>query len=278
MKSVAKIKACVIGHPVGHSLSPLLHNHWIKQHGFPAEYSAVDIAPGQLSDGVQRLINENYIGFNVTLPYKQDIIELCDSIDETARRIGAVNMVVVRENGKLRGFNTDSFGFVENILQEAGDVNLRGGTALVLGAGGAARAIVHGLLGLGLREIRIANRSRGKAEEIGATFPIKTVDWQDREEAAQGAAILVNTTALGMAGQPELGFDLQHLPATALVCDIVYKPLETALLKAAKARGNPIVTGIGMLLHQARPAFREWFGIMPEVDGELRQKILKGAQ
>lgn len=270
------IKTGVIGYPVGHSLSPLLHNHWIGRYGFPALYQAVEIAPGHLGESVARMVDEGFIGFNVTIPYKQDIMALCDSIDETARRIGAVNTVAVREGGRLHGLNTDSFGFVENILTSGNDVDLRDGAALVLGAGGAARAIVHGLASMGLREISIANRTRARAEEIAADFPVRVVDWEERERAAAGVSVLVNTTALGMTGKPSLTFDLRHLPKDALVCDIVYKPLYTDLLKNAQARGNPVVTGIGMLLHQARPAFREWFGVLPEVDGELQQKILKG--
>jgi len=271
-----RIKTGLIGHPVAHSLSPLLHNHWIKFYGFPALYQAVEIAPGKLDESVRRLVEEGFIGFNVTLPYKQDIIPLCQSIDETARRIGAVNTVVVREDGRLRGLNTDSYGFVENILASDTKKDLYGGSALVLGAGGAARAVVHALLTLGVRDIKIANRTKDKALEIGAVFPSKAVEWAERAKAAEGVSILVNTTSLGMTGQPPLELDLQYLPKDALVCDIVYKPLETELLRNAKARGNPVVTGIGMLLHQARPAFREWFGIMPDVDEEVRQKMLQG--
>lgn len=270
------IKTGVIGYPVGHSLSPLIHNHWIKYYGFPALYQTIEIVPEKLEESVGHLVEEGYIGFNVTLPHKQNIIELCDLIDETARRIGAVNTVLITDDGRLRGMNTDSYGFVENILHAECPVDLTGSKALVLGAGGAARAVVHGLSSMGVRDIKISNRTRERAEEIGMVFPVKVIDWEQREQAAEDVSIVVNTTSLGMSGQPALEFDLEQLPSDAAVCDIVYKPLETDLLKNAKERGNPVITGIGMLLHQARPAFREWFGIMPEITDELQDKVLKG--
>lgn len=274
----ADIKTGVIGHPVQHSLSPLIHGHWIGQYGFRASYEKIEVLPGKLEESVRHLVEQGYIGFNVTIPHKQAIMALCGSVDETARRIGAVNTVAVMEDGSLRGMNTDSFGFVESILHADGDIDLFGGAALVLGAGGAARAVVHGLLSLGVKDIRIANRTRAKAEAIAADFAAEVVDWDERAQAAEGAAILVNTTSLGMAGQPALEFDLGHLPQHAAVCDIVYKPLHTELLQAAASRGNTVVTGIGMLLHQARPAFKAWFGVMPEVDEALQQEVLRGAQ
>lgn len=272
---MSTIKAGVIGHPIAHSLSPLIHNYWLRQHGIDATYDAVDIAPENLRRGIDDMIARGYRGFNVTIPHKQAVMSLCDSIDETAQRIGAVNTVVVREGGVLHGMNTDSYGFVENIRQTIRDIDLQGKAALVLGAGGAARAIVHGLLALGIGDIRLANRTREKAQDIAADFPVQVIDWESRAAAAADIAALVNTTALGMAGQPALEFDMGQLPTQALVCDIVYRPLQTDLLKTAAQRGNQIVTGIGMLLHQARPAFREWFGVLPEVDAQLQQKILE---
>lgn len=273
--TTAKLLTGVIGHPVGHSLSPVIHNHWIREYGFPAIYQGVDIAPEDLLTSVGRMVENGYIGFNVTLPHKQAIMELCDTIEETARRIGAVNTVSISESGKLKGMNTDSYGFVENILQADITTNFKEGKALVLGAGGAARAVVHGLMQLGIHDILIANRTRQKIDDIATVFPVKAVAWEERAAAAEDAIILVNTTSLGMTGQPNLEMDLQHLPVEAVVCDIVYKPLDTTLLQNAKKRGNAVVTGIGMLLQQARPAFREWFGVMPDVDADLRQKILQ---
>ena len=272
------IKVGVIGYPAQHSLSPLIHNAWMKEFGFPGLYNAIDIPPDRLEESVVQMAEEGYAGFNVTIPHKQAVLKICDSIDETARRIGAVNTVSVLPNGRLKGFNTDSFGFVENILQAQTGIDFTAGPAVVLGAGGAARAVVHGLMNLGVPEVTLTNRTRDRAEEIAAVFPAKVVDWEARENAASGAKLLVNTTSLGMAGQPPLEYDLQHLPENAAVCDIVYKPLMTDLLRNAEARSHKIVTGIGMLLHQARPAFREWFGIMPEVSEELQQKILEASQ
>ena len=277
-KKELKIKAGVIGHPAGHSLSPLIHNYWIRYYGFPGIYGIVDIMPDDFENGVRRLIEDGYIGFNVTIPYKQKIMALCDSVDETARRIGAVNTVIVDEAGRLRGINTDSYGFVENILTSDIPCDLKGAKALVLGAGGAARGIVHGLSRMGVEEITITNRTRQKAEEIATTFPVKIIDWTDRAAGLADIGILVNTTALGMEGQPALEIELDNLPPQALVCDIVYRPLQTHLIRDARARHNPVITGIGMLLHQARPAFREWFGVMPEVDKEMEQAVLKGLE
>ena len=273
-----RIYTGVIGYPVGHSLSPLIHNYWITRHGFDADYAALEILPGTLESSIGHMIEEGYAGFNVTIPYKQEIMALCDSVSDTAGLIGAVNTVVITENGHLKGMNTDSFGFVENIWKAMPHIDFSGRTALVLGAGGAARAVVHGLGRLGVTDIRITNRTRAKAEHIAATFPAQVVDWHERESAADGAALLVNTTALGMDGQEALSFNLTHLPDSAIVCDIVYKPLQTVLLQEAAARGNPVVTGIGMLLHQARPAFKAWFGVMPEVDGTLQEMVLEKAQ
>ncbi len=269
------IKAGLIGHPIGHSLSPLIHNHWMERYGLSGLYQSVDIAPENLGSAVAQMAEDGYAGFNITLPYKREIITLCDSVDETAQQIGAVNTVVVNEDGALHGLNTDSFGFAENLLQASEDTDLKGATALVLGAGGAARGVIHGLLSIGAGDIKIANRTREKAEEIARVFPVQVVPWEERESAARDVSLLVNTTSLGMEGQGPLEFDMRHLPKSAAVCDIVYRPLETELLREAKERGNSVVTGIGMLLHQARPAFWEWFGVMPEVDDDLQQKILE---
>ncbi len=273
-----KSKVGVIGYPVGHSLSPLIHNHWIRAYGFNAQYEAVEILPEKLEPSVRHMLDQGFIGFNVTIPHKQAIMTLCDTLDEAAQIIGAVNTVCVRADGSLHGMNTDAFGFVENLRQSHPAVDLADGKALVLGAGGAARAIVQGLREMGVKDIVLSNRTRGKAEEIAADFPVSVVPWTQREAAAEVANILVNTTSLGMTGQPDLEFDLAALPPASVVYDIVYKPLYTPLLQQAQRRGNVIVTGIGMLLHQARPAFKEWFGVMPAVDDKLQQKVLESAQ
>lgn len=269
------IRAGVIGYPIKHSKSPLIHGHWIAQHGLQGSYEAIEIAPENLRTRVLQLAADGYAGFNVTIPHKEEIFKLCDDVDPTASIIGAVNTVKI-ENGKLRGMNTDAFGFIENIRQNTPGFDFRRGPAVVLGAGGAARAILYGLLKEGVPRIILTNRTRDKADVLAQMAPGKIVvaNWSDREGLLAGAKLLVNTTALGMTGKDPLDLSLHALPSDALVTDIVYAPLETELLKAAQANGNPIVTGIGMLLHQARPAFREWFGIMPDVTDDLAKKVL----
>ncbi|MGB0719588.1 MAG: shikimate dehydrogenase [Bdellovibrionales bacterium] len=272
------IKAAVIGHPIAHSKSPLIHNHWIEKYRLNGAYEAIDIAPEDLKSDVQTLIDKGYAGFNVTIPHKESIMALCDDIDRSAEICGAVNTVKIKD-GKLHGFNTDSFGFLTNIIDTYPDFDFEAGTAIVIGAGGAARAVVSGLIGHRVPKIMVINRTRNRAQKIAddlgfGTDMIEIVDWDDRHDALKWANLLVNTTSLGMDGQPPLDLDLAKLDDDALVNDIVYKPLETKLLKDAKANGNRTVSGIGMLLHQARPAFQHWFGIMPDIDDALLQKVI----
>jgi shikimate dehydrogenase len=272
------IKAGVIGHPIKHSKSPLIHGHWIAQHDLQGTYQAIDIAPESLQSGVQLLIDQGYAGFNVTIPHKETIMELCDKIVGNAKTCGAVNTVVIDE-GKIIGHNTDAFGFIANIKQAHPDFDFTSGPAVVLGAGGAARAVVAGLIDEGVPEVIITNRTRARAEKIAEdmsayTDRISVKDWDDRSEILEGANLLANSSSLGMAGQPALEINLDKLSADALVTDIVYAPLQTDLLKAAAENGNKTVTGIGMLLHQARPAFKEWFGVMPDVDEDLERLVL----
>lgn len=265
-------RAAVIGHPINHSKSPLIHQYWIEKYRLAATYEALDIAPEKL-EGAIRSLAEQYAGFNVTLPHKEKILTLCDEIDELARNVGAVNTVTI-ENGKLYGTNTDVFGFTENIKSKEPGFDFSSGPAVILGAGGAARAIVYALITEGVPEIRIVNRTKEKAEILIKKFKNSRVwDWQERDQSLSGANLLVNTTSMGMKGQPELEMDLNKLPKTALVNDIVYAPLMTDLLIRAQDRGNKTVTGIGMLLHQARPAFHSWFGVMPDVDTELEKRV-----
>lgn len=268
-------KVGVIGHPVHHSKSPVIHNHWIAQYGLSGEYSAVDIAPENLKEGVQKLIDEGYAGFNVTIPHKQEIFKLCTALDETAKAIGAVNTVTIKD-GKLYGANTDAFGFIENVKSQAFGVDFAHRPCVVLGAGGAARAIVYGLIESGAQKIILTNRTEDKARDIAAMKPdiIDVVPWGRRGDVLAEAGFLVNTTALGMKGKEPLDIDLSRLHARATVCDIVYAPLMTDLLQQAQHRGHQVVTGIGMLLHQARPAFEKWFGVLPEVDAALEEKVL----
>jgi shikimate dehydrogenase len=268
------IKTGVIGHPIAHSKSPLIHNHWIKKYGLQGKYEAIDIAPGDLRSSLKELFAQGYKGFNLTIPHKTKIIPLCDEIDETAKAVGAVNTIVFKE-GKIFGTNTDVFGFVENIRSNAKDFDFTAGPAVVLGAGGAARAVLQGLIEQGVSEIRLLNRTRDKAGKLAQDFKfIEVFDWSQRSGVLNEANLLVNTTALGLTGQPALEINLSKLPKTALVNDVVYAPLHTGLLEKAKANGNPFVTGIGMLLHQARPAFEHWYGVMPDVDTDLEKKVM----
>lgn len=272
------INTAVIGHPIEHSLSPLIHNHWIAEYGLRGEYAAVDIMPDDIKQGIQNLIDQGYAGFNVTIPHKEAVLNLCQYVDEAAQKIGAVNTVKISENGSLSGFNTDHYGFIQNIKAHDSQFDFAAGGAMVLGAGGAARAVIYGLCKQGVPEIRLANRTMEKAEQLALDFPeapIDVVAWDDREYAAEGVNMLVNTTALGMSGMDGLDYSLDHLASDALVTDIVYNPLYTDLLQAAKMRGNACVTGIGMLLHQARPAFEKWYGVLPQVSDDLTEKVLE---
>ena len=262
------IKAGVIGHPIGHSKSPLIHNYWIKQHGLDGSYEAIDIPPENLESEIARLTAEGYAGFNATIPHKESLFELCDETDALAQTCRAVNTIVLKD-GKIQGYNTDPFGYLANLESHFPDFHYTGKTALIIGAGGAARAIAAGLIEKGIGKILITNRTKERAEslvsDLGAGEVIDSIKPCD---------LLINTTALGMAGQPPLDIDLDALSQDTIISDIVYAPLETDLLKAAKASGNPTVTGIGMLLHQARPSFEKWFGIMPDVDAELERLVL----
>jgi len=268
-------KAGVIGWPVGHSKSPLIHGHWLQKYGIDATYVAISAQPDGLKREVDKMIADGFYGFNVTVPHKQAIIPMLDFVRADAERIGAVNTVVINPDGTLEGRNTDAFGFIENLKEAAPKFKLGKGTAIVLGAGGAARAIVYALGHEGYKDIRIFNRTLGRARELASAFPgAEGFAWDELPDHLPDAALLVNTTSLGMKGQPELNLNISTLSKKALVNDIVYNPLKTGLLVSAHARGNPVVTGIGMLLHQARPAFQAWFGVMPDVDAALRKKVL----
>ena len=273
-------KTAVIGHPISHSKSPLIHNYWLDSYGLSGLYEAIDIKPKNLIQGVQKLIDTEFSGFNVTIPHKVAIMDLCDDIDPIAQEIGAVNTVTINK-GKLHGTNTDGFGFVQNIkdhvAKEKLDWSFENGKAVVIGAGGAANAIVYALHQEGVPEIAITNRTRNKAEVLTAldVHKIHAHDWDKRDECFRDANLIVNTTALGMTGNAELEVDLTAAPPNAVVTDAVYAPLYTDLLNQARNRGLAVVTGIGMLLHQARPGFELWNGVMPEVTKELEELVLK---
>lgn len=267
--------AGVMGWPVTHSRSPRLHGYWLRKHAIDGAYVPLAVAPQNLAVALAALPVLGFRGVNLTVPHKEASLALCDALDDHARRVGAVNTIVVDADGKLHGGNTDGYGFLENLRQES-DWRAEDGPAVLLGAGGAARAIAVALLDAGVPALRIVNRTESRAAALAAalTGPVETVDWADRAAALADAALLVNATTLGMTGAPPLDVDLAALPVTAVVNDIVYAPLETDLLAAARSRGNPAVDGLGMLLHQARPGFESWFGVRPEVDAGLRAFVL----
>ena len=268
--------AGVFGWPVDHSRSPRLHGYWLKQFGIDGAYIPFSTHPSKLEQAVRALPALGFRGGNVTLPHKERALALVDEATPRAQRIGAVNTLIVREDGTILVDNTDAFGFIANLKQMQPAWRTAAGPAVVLGAGGAARAVVVALLDEGVPELRLINRTTRRAEEIAAAVggPIKVVPWGARAEALKDAGLLVNSTILGQAGQAALELDLAHLPPRATVYDIVYVPLLTELLRAAQTRGNPTVDGIGMLLHQARPGFKAWFGQDPQVTPELRAFVL----
>ena len=269
------VLAGLMGWPVMHSRSPKLHNYWISAHSLAGAYVPLAIKPEGLRAALRALPALGFSGCNLTIPHKEAALAIVDTVDPLARRVGAVNTVVVAPDGSLEGRNTDVFGYLESIRETQPAWRADRGPAVVLGAGGGARAVLVGLIDQGAREIRLVNRTLARAEALARELggPIKALAWDKRQAALDGAAMLVNTTNQGMVGEPPLDLPLDTLPQSALVCDIVYIPRETRLLAAARKRGNPTVDGLGMLLHQARPAFRAWFGIMPEVTPELRAMI-----
>jgi shikimate dehydrogenase len=267
--------AGLMGFPVMHSRSPKLHNYWLAQHGLTGAYLPLAIRTEGLRAALRALPALGFSGCNLTIPHKEAALAIVDRVDPVARRIGAMNCVVVAPDGSLEGQNHDAFGFVESIREAQPRWRADAGPIVVIGAGGGARAVLVSLIDQGAREIRLVNRTRARAAALQRDLcgPITALPWEQRGAALGGAAMLINTTNQGMVGAPPLELALDDLPPTALVSDIVYIPRETPLLAAARKRGNPTVNGLGMLLHQARPAFRAWFGIMPEVTPELRAMI-----
>jgi len=262
--------AGVFGHPITHSRSPRLHGFWLERYGIDGAYIPLGVAPGGFGSAVRALVDLGFRGANVTIPHKLAAFEICDAVAPFARRAGAVNTLIFRD-GRIEGSNTDGFGFLESIREATPGWRADAGPAVLLGAGGAARAIAAALLEAGAPRVTLVNRTAGKAEALARDLggPIHVADRPPLEDAA----LLVNTTSLGMQGQPGLEVDLAPLPASAVVADIVYVPLETRLLAAARARGLVAVDGLGMLLHQARPGFEAWFGVAPQVDQALRDVV-----
>ena len=268
-------RACVIGWPVEHSRSPLIHRYWLKHYGIDGAYEKEAVRPEDLAGFLGLLAAHGYAGANVTLPHKEAALQLAAVADEAARAIGAANTLWLDQAGRLSAGNTDAYGFITNLEAEAADWNTDRRPVMVLGAGGAARAILHGLLNEGASPILLANRTRDRAEALARAFgpSVTVVDWDARHRALAGCGLLINATSLGMTGKDKLDIDLGALPADAVVADIVYSPLETELLAAARVRGNRIVDGLGMLLHQAVPGFERWFGVRPEVTPALRAHV-----
>ncbi|MEN3952251.1 shikimate dehydrogenase [Iodidimonas sp. SYSU 1G8] len=301
MSSNPSILAGVIGWPIAHSRSPLIHGHWLQQHRISGVYIPLPVRPEDAASAIRALPKLGFAGVNATLPHKIIALDVADEVDALARRIGAANTLVVRD-GAIHATNTDAEGFMENLrvsataalrdrftrdsqgaghagfLLNAPEFNVSSGPSVVLGAGGAARAILVALLDAGAPEIRLANRTRGRADDLAAELGagrITVIDWAERSAALAGAALLVNTTSMGMHGQEPLEIALDDLPADAVVNDIVYAPLETGLLAAARAQGNITVDGLGMLLYQAVPGFEAWFGVRPAVTEELRAIVVR---
>jgi shikimate dehydrogenase len=268
--------AGVIGSPVAHSKSPALHGAWLKRYGIAGHYVPLDIAQGDLAEALQLLPKMGFVGVNVTIPHKETVLALADIVTDRASLIGAANTLIFRKDGKIHADNTDGYGFIENLRVGAPGWNPPAGPAAVIGAGGAARAVLASLLDVGVNEIRIANRTRARAEALQAEFGnrIKVFDWVQAGNMMEGAATVVNTSSLGMVGKAEFRVPLDGLEPGAVVTDLVYAPLRTTFLQKAEQMGCVTVDGLGMLLHQAVPGFERWFGLRPEVDDELRQLVL----
>lgn len=270
------IKACVIGWPISHSRSPLIHGYWLKEHGIDGSYERVPVEPSQLGDFISTLRARGYAGCNVTIPHKEAMFQLIPPADETTARLGAVNTVFSRD-GRLLGSNTDGEGFVNSLAQAQPSTQLASMRAVVLGAGGAALAVVNALIEAGCEEVAVINRTaeKGEALRIRLGQKVKPVEWHRAEDQLHECGLLVNTTSLGMQGQPDLDIRLDRLNSAAIVSDIVYTPLKTRLLAQAEARGNPIVGGLGMLLHQAVRGFSLWFGVTPKVSQVLHDLVAR---
>jgi shikimate dehydrogenase len=270
--------AGVMGWPVGHSRSPRLHGYWLERYGIDGTYVPLAVPPAHFAQALRMLALIGFRGVNVTVPHKEAALAAVDTVDETARRIGAVNTVTMEPDGTLKGTNTDGVGFLAHLTASAPDWTPASAPAVVIGAGGAARAVIVALQDAGVRNIRLVNRTRDRAEQLAMALDgsIGVLPWVARNSALAGAALVVNTTTLGMGGQPPLDLDLAALAPGSCVFDCVYAPLETPLLAQAKSRGLTAIDGLGMLIHQARPGFAAWFGVEPEVDDGLRRFLAEG--
>jgi shikimate dehydrogenase len=268
--------AAVIGWPVAQSVSPVLHSYWLREHGIKGAYVALAIAPADFGQCVAALPLMGFAGANVTVPHKEAAFALASSLDNDARTTGAVNTLIFNGD-RIAGLNTDVLGFESSLSETLGKDAARGQVAAVLGAGGAARAVILALKRAGSTEIRVINRTPARSETLLGSMPnngnVRTLNWGDWKRGLAGVGLLVNTTSLGMTGKPAMEIELDALPRDASVADIVYNPLETQLLRAAKARGHRTMDGLGMLMHQAVPAFSAWFGATPKVTPQLRSEL-----
>ncbi|WP_299661272.1 shikimate dehydrogenase [uncultured Ruegeria sp.] len=268
--------AGVIGHPIAHSRSPKLHGHWLKTYGLVGHYIPMDVTPADLETVLRTLPKAGFVGANITVPHKEAALRLADHVSDRASVIGAANTFVFREDGSIHADNTDGYGFMANLHDGAPDWNPQDGPAVVFGAGGAARAVLQALAEAGVQEILLTNRTRTRADHLKEEFGqrITVVDWVQAGNVIENAELVVNTTSLGMQGQPELRVPLDGLQPGAVVTDLVYTPLKTHLLQQAEEAGCTTVDGLGMLLHQAVPGFERWFGLRPEVDADARAAAL----
>ena len=269
-------RAAVIGNPISHSLSPKLHGYWLRRYDLAGEYTALQLTEDKLEETLHRLPKEGFVGANITLPHKVTVMQFADQVTDRATLIGAANTLIFKSDGRIFADNTDGYGFIANLRQNAPDWNPAAGPAAIFGAGGAARAVVVALIDAGVPEIIISNRTRPKAEGLRDDFGarIRVVDWVQADMMLDEAATVVNTTSLGMTGASDFKVSLDGLRKDAVVTDIVYNPLMTPFLQAAEKRGCTIVDGLGMLLHQGVPGFERWFGHRPEVDADTRAAVL----
>ncbi|MGF7158594.1 shikimate dehydrogenase [Rhodoligotrophos appendicifer] len=272
-------QVCVIGWPIHHSRSPLIHNYWLRQYGIDARYEKRAVAPEDLPEFLARFAEQGLIGANVTIPHKETVFRSVTVEDRFSNSLQAVNTLYLQD-GRLMGTNTDGYGFLANLKQAVPDLSLHGANVAILGAGGAARAVVGALLEEGVKSIALANRSMQRAEDVASQFgtTVRVVPWDSREDMLDGCDLLVNTTSLGMTGKDPLAFSFEGATEALVVCDIVYVPLMTPLLTEAATRGLRIVDGLGMLLHQAVPAFERWFGVRPQVTPALRALVIADLQ
>lgn len=270
------ILAGVVGYPIGHSRSPLLHGYWLRKYGISGHYVPVSLSPDRLVEGLRALGVAGFRGVNVTIPFKELALSNAATVSETAGMLGAANTLTFESDGSYHADNTDGYGFLSNMRQTLPDWTVARGTALILGAGGAARAVVGALLSEGIAEIRLANRTRRRAEELRDHFGtrVRVIDWREISEAVCDVDTVINTTSLGMIGNAAIEISLEDAESGTVVTDLVYQPLITPLLAQAQSHGLPVVDGLGMLLHQGAPGFERWYGHWPEVDADLRRAVL----